>query len=701
MLNNLSLSNVLNKEFLQRFQEDFADCHQAACLIIDSESNFITKTINKTNFCAKVRKTRNGFENCEYCQKEALKEAIEKKEVIEFSCKTGMTSFVSPIFFDEIYLGSIICGQMFFKKPDNAEIKAMSEYFGIDENAIKDEIKKVAIKPQNEKKSIKNTLMIMSNTVARIAHGKYLLKFEIEKETFLNELAKKVIETKEIQEVLDFTCEGLTKLLDVQRVVIFRFQKPFPVMLKDYRPKPELINEISEFLTKEQYIELIKYWEHKLTVHKEPVFFNDLETANVSDEIKDIYRKSNITSAITTVIRETEDYCSVLVLGTYGKDRTWTNEEKKFLETIAKQIKFFYTQFDLKKQLVHRAKRENTLLNTLPMCVWLKNKNGEYIFVNEVYLSGEELTEDEVIGKTDFDIYSKNLALERRQEDLKVIENRQTIKIQKFTQIGINSVWVETIKTPIFDENGEIFAVAGIMRDITEQHEMDRLKSEFVSMVSHELRTPLTSIIGGLELALKGFGGELPKKANDLLDIANSNASRLLKLINDILDVEKLEAGKMDFNFEYHNLDDVVNEAIKEIIPFAEKYNIEITSKDILKNVTVNIDKIRLIQVITNLLSNAIKFAIQNTKVNVTIKRVAKNKVQIGVTNFGSEIPKEYSSEIFQKFSQLDSSDKRKKGGTGLGLSISKMIIEKMGGTIYFVSADNRTTFYVTLNEIE
>lgn len=236
-----------------------------------------------------------------------------------------------------------------------------------------------------------------------------------------------------------------------------------------------------------------------------------------------------------------------------------------------------------------------------------------------------------------------------------------------------------------------------IIRDITERKRIETLKNEFVSVVSHELRTPLTSIRGSLGLILGGAVGTFSEKAAKLLNIANNNCERLLHLINDILDIEKIEAGKMNFHLQQINIIDLIKESIATNQPYADKYNVKVKLADSVREAWVNVDPDRLMQVMANLISNAVKFSSTGGVVIIDVQSTPY-KVWVAVIDNGQGIPEEFQSRIFQKFSQADSTNTRVKGGTGLGLSICKAIIEKLEGKIGFVSKPQiGSTFYFEL----
>ncbi|MES9904215.1 MAG: response regulator, partial [Sedimenticola sp.] len=241
--------------------------------------------------------------------------------------------------------------------------------------------------------------------------------------------------------------------------------------------------------------------------------------------------------------------------------------------------------------------------------------------------------------------------------------------------------------------DGEAF-FTGVVRDITERKRVDKMKAEFISTVSHELRTPLTSIHGAMGLVAGGAAGELSEQAMKLVTIAVNNSDRLVRLINDILDVEKIEAGKMQFNNKHMPLGPIVEQAVEENRAYAEEhgssYQLQISGDD----PVVDVDADRIRQVLDNLLSNAAKYGAEEDKIDVTVV-VTGQLVQVTVQDHGPGIPEEFQNRIFSKFAQADSSDTRQKGGTGLGLSIAKAIVEQHGGQLWFETEKGEGTRFI------
>ncbi len=245
----------------------------------------------------------------------------------------------------------------------------------------------------------------------------------------------------------------------------------------------------------------------------------------------------------------------------------------------------------------------------------------------------------------------------------------------------------------------EVQGFMGVVIDITERKKIEKMKNEFISVVSHELRTPLTSIKGSLGLITGGVTKEpLPEKTQSLIRIALNNCDRLIKLINDILDIEKMESGKMRFETKIVNMVELIQQSIEINTGYANQFKIKLQLDSIPKEaLRVEGDPDRLSQVLTNLFSNAVKFSPPGETVHINLYK-KNNKVRVEIKDNGSGIPPEFRSQIFKKFAQLDSSNTRTKGGTGLGLSISKTILEKSGGEINFESELGKgSTFYFEL----
>jgi PAS domain S-box-containing protein len=235
------------------------------------------------------------------------------------------------------------------------------------------------------------------------------------------------------------------------------------------------------------------------------------------------------------------------------------------------------------------------------------------------------------------------------------------------------------------DVDGSLM-VLGVVVDVSERRRTERLKDEFVATVSHELRTPLTSIVGALALLAGNAAGKLPDPALRLLTIAYTNSQRLVRLLNDILDIEKMESGKATFDFQRVEVRSLIEQAIEANRAFAEGFDVRIRLDLASVAIDVRADRDRVVQAITNLLSNAIKFSPPGEEVIVAVE--ARNETaRISVRDHGHGVPDEFKPHIFEKFAQADATDARQKGGTGLGLSIVKQIVDRLDGEVGFGDA--------------
>jgi PAS domain S-box-containing protein len=237
------------------------------------------------------------------------------------------------------------------------------------------------------------------------------------------------------------------------------------------------------------------------------------------------------------------------------------------------------------------------------------------------------------------------------------------------------------------------------MHDISQRKEVDRLKSEFVATVSHELRTPLTSISASLALLADGIAGELPPDAQELVGIANASSGRLVRLIGEVLDIQKMEAGGMALERRVQPVLPVLEEAVASMASLAGQAGVALAcaAGPGAEALCAAIDRDRMMQVLTNLLSNAIKFSGTGTMVSTRVEAHGA-RVRLAVSDHGAGIPPAFRERVFQRFAQADGADSRRKNGTGLGLSICKAIVEQHGGMIGFDSEVGQgTTFWVEL----
>jgi signal transduction histidine kinase len=219
-------------------------------------------------------------------------------------------------------------------------------------------------------------------------------------------------------------------------------------------------------------------------------------------------------------------------------------------------------------------------------------------------------------------------------------------------------------------------------------------------MTTHELRTPLTSIVWGLDMLAHGDAGVLPDKALEVARLSLGSAQLMVRMVNDYLDIVKIESGRMSFVLRTVSLTPFVEKALAAVQPFADRFGVKFVLRRTAPDALVSADSDRLTQVLSNLLSNAAKFSPQGSEVDVSVERRPDGMMRVSITDRGPGVPEDFRDQIFQKFMQARATDPQRKG-TGLGLSISKAIVEKLGGRIdYARDPETGATFYFELPEL-
>jgi two-component system, OmpR family, sensor histidine kinase VicK len=327
-----------------------------------------------------------------------------------------------------------------------------------------------------------------------------------------------------------------------------------------------------------------------------------------------------------------------------------------------------------------------TVLNSVADAIVVVNKTGQIEQVNPAALTLFGYQQEQLRGKNYQQLFV---------EAPKLIPQDATLELTALHHSG-QAILIELNQTYI-DHQQQGLTVF-LIRDITERKRIEQLKEEFVSTVSHELRTPLTAINGALGLLAAGVVGNVAPAQQQLLDIAQQNGQQLSLLINDILDIEKLAAGKMQLYMQQLDIMPLVLQAKNRNLPLAQQTGVQLKiQSDLTDEVQVLVDENRLQQVFANLLANAIRFSPDQGLVLIEVRLIAL-KVRVSVTDRGPGVPADFVSRLFQKFSQADSSTTRRLSGTGLGLAISKELMARMGGEIgYQPNSPTGACFYIDL----
>ncbi|MES2954736.1 MAG: PAS domain S-box protein, partial [Pseudomonadota bacterium] len=359
------------------------------------------------------------------------------------------------------------------------------------------------------------------------------------------------------------------------------------------------------------------------------------------------------------------------------------------------------TEIRRASERVHASERQlREITDAVPALIAYVDADQRCRFHNRAYQEAFGLRSEDILGKSMRELMEPAFYEALRPKVEEVLAGYPVVYERKQRSISGDVRDYVVNYFPRYGEDadeGKVIGFYSLATDITELKRIDRLKSEFVSTVSHELRTPLTSIRGSLGLVSGGIAGQLPDAAMKLIGIAKNNCERLIRLINDILDIEKIESGKMRLDLQPMALMPLLTQAIAANEGYGLASQVSLTLLCDEPGLQVRVEADRLTQVLTNLLSNALKFSPPGGNVEVQVTRAGLG-VRIEVRDHGPGIPEEFRTRIFQKFSQADSSDTRQKGGTGLGLNISRALVERMGGSIGFQSrVGEGTTFFFEL----
>lgn len=345
------------------------------------------------------------------------------------------------------------------------------------------------------------------------------------------------------------------------------------------------------------------------------------------------------------------------------------------------------------------------LLNSIPDMVFFKDMHGKYMGCNPAFSEHVALPADEVKGKTDHELFHEEKATYFCNLSREIMETGETRRYEECIDENNRPVFIETIKAPLSNEEGACIGIVGISRDITARKEIDELlkarmaseaanraRNEFFAGMSHEIRTPLNSIIGFSEMLTGGFAGDLNEQQHGYITNIYNSGNHLLNLINNILDISKIEAGKMGLELEYFAISDTFQEVGNIIKALSLKKGIRLEfsiSEDI---PAIYADKLRFKQIIYNLVSNAIKFTSEGGKVEVLAEK-AGNMASVTVTDTGIGISEEDQESLFRPFEQVRTEHSNE--GTGLGLSLVKKYVEMHKGNIRVESEPGKGSSFI------
>ncbi|MBE9043610.1 PAS domain S-box protein [Pleurocapsales cyanobacterium LEGE 10410] len=387
------------------------------------------------------------------------------------------------------------------------------------------------------------------------------------------------------------------------------------------------------------------------------------------------------------------------VLGTFGlyftEPRSPKPKELEIIEACASLASVAITRKQSEAALQNSESQLRLITDALPVLIAYLDDRQCYQFANKTAENWHRLPRTKIVGSHIKDIVGEvNYPKIQPYIESALSGNTATFETELFlSDRSLRHISATCI--PALYSDGEVKGVINLVSDISDRKANERMKNEFISVVSHELRTPLTSIYGALKLLVTNPQSGLDEEDREMLDIAVTNTERLIRLVNDVLDLERIESGKIEMNQQPCDAADLIHQAIEVMLPMAQAQEITLVTEPI--SIAVNADRDHIHQTLTNLLSNAIKFSSPHSSVWLTVDE-REREVLFKVSDRGRGIPSDKLERIFERFQQVDASDSRDKGGTGLGLAICYKIIEEHGGRIWAESQlDEGSTFCFTL----
>ncbi|MEM9161526.1 MAG: PAS domain S-box protein [Cyanobacteria bacterium P01_F01_bin.4] len=430
----------------------------------------------------------------------------------------------------------------------------------------------------------------------------------------------------------------------------------------------------------------------------------------------------------TPIFVNNQIYGTLNFSSTQVRSDAFTSHEQEIIELMAQSIGRFLAA-DLahqQQQAAAEALRESearfrTVANSAPVLLWIADTDKRCTFFNQTWLTFTGRAVEQELGDGWFEGVHPDDADLCADTYTTAFDARQNFEMEyRLRRSDGQYRWILDRGIPRFTPDGSFAGYIGTCIDISDRHEVEKLKDEFISVVNHELRTPLTSILGSLDLLASGVLNTQPEKSQRMLQIAAKNADRLVRLINDMLDIERIESGKMTMTKQVCDGAELMTTAVNELQSLADQAGVNVWVMPL--PVRIWADPDRILQVFTNLLSNAIKFSPRDSTVSLmaTVQsepgQLADQSVRqpqaaddsplprqtqqvvFQVQDQGRGIPADKLKTIFGRFQQVDASDSRKRGGTGLGLAVCRSIVQYHGGHIWVESLpDQGSTFFFTL----
>lgn len=581
------------------------------------------------------------------------------------------------------------------------EFGQIQRVIGIAQDITERKLAKAALEQLNEELEIR-----VKQRTLELERSKAILQQQLRREQVIIRLTQQIRQSLDLEIILNTVVTEVQKLLASDRVSVYQMHSDGTGSVI----AEAVVGDWTRTLHQKFPEEIFPKRSQKRDLEGQIYTLTDYDSEEISPCFADFLAEIQVRAELVVPIIQQDTVWGLLIVHQCSEPREWETWEIDLLKQLSSQVAIAIQQSELyqqlKEELRDRTRAEvalrqsETLFRSLtefaPVGIFRCDAHGQIIYTNPRCQAIFGYTFEEGLGygwmqfvhPEDLDVIIPEWAAavaakQGFRSEIRCVHKDKTIRFSR------------TMSVPIFSVSGELTGHVGVVEDITESLAMEKMKQEFISIVSHELRTPLTAIRGCLGLLAAGVLKDQPDTAKQMLEIATNDTERLVRLVNDILDLERLEANKVFLVKQWCDGATLMLQSQETVQFLAVESKITLSVVPCSVQVWANSDLI--IQTLVNLLSNAIRFSPPQTTVTLSVE-AQPDHVLFKVQDQGRGIPHDKLESIFGRFQQVDASDSRQKGGTGLGLAICRSIIQQHGGRIWAESVLGKgSVFYFTL----
>lgn len=535
------------------------------------------------------------------------------------------------------------------------------------------------------------------------------LQQQMERERLMMAIAQQIRQSLDLQEILDTTVTEVQKLLWADRVLVYRVWSNGTGSVIAEAVAPGCIKVLDIPLPAEIFPEECRqrYAEGRIYT------LTDLNREEVSPCLADCLKQIQVRAKLVVPIIQQDTLWGLLIAHQCSRPREWQPWEIELLVSLANQMAVAIQQSELYQQLQNELKERQQVAAALrqseaqfrslsensPVGILRMDAQGRCTYTNPCCQAICGYTFEEALGEGWLQFVHPEDREWLMREWLQTLSEQQEFSAEvRYVHQDGTIRFAQMRTSPLCRTSSQLMGYVGTVEDVTERRAIEQMKNEFISIVSHELRTPLASIRGSLGLLAAGVFKNKPDAAQQMLDIAAHDTERLVRLVNDILDLERLKSHKVNLVKQWCDAATLMRQSVETVQSLAVESQIALSVEP--TSVQVWADRDRIIQTLVNLVSNAIKFSPPQSTVTLSVQDQA-DRVLFQVKDQGRGIPADKLNTIFGRFQQVDASDSRQKGGTGLGLAICKSIVQQHGGKIWVASVVGEgSSFYFTLPKL-